>query len=160
MLEGIWTTDDLVDSLSKTPILLAGLLVGVDEALVHARPAPGEWSTVEVIGHLTDSEERAVARISMIQQEDDPVFIAYDQDALVREHGYQDWSLQAVLDRFLGLRSERLALLTALTGEQWLRTAVPPGGSSTPLAVITAHLCWHDTNHLAQIANNLSAARG
>jgi hypothetical protein len=158
-MEGIWTTEDLVDSLSKTPVLLAGLLVGVDETLAHARPAEGEWSTVEVIGHLIDSEERAVQRIAMIQQEDDPVLVGYDQNALVREHAYQDRSLQAVVDRFLALRSERLGLLAALTGEQWLRTGIPPGHGSTPLIAITAHLCWHDTNHLVQIANNLATAR-
>lgn len=158
-MDGIWTTEELIDSLRKTPVLLAGLLVGVDEQLAHARPAEGEWSTVEVIGHLIDAEERAVARIAQVIERDDPELAGYDADALVREHDYQSRSLRAVVERLLALRTERIVALEALTPDQWQRTGVFMGRGATPLTAITVHMCWHDTNHLAQIANNLSTAR-
>ena len=158
-MEGIWTTDELIDSLRKTPVLLAALLSGVDEERAHARPAEGEWSTVEVIGHLIDAEERALARIAAVLQEENPELPGYDQNGLVRERGYQQQALPAVVERLLALRAERLDVLAALTEEQWLRTGVSAGKGVTPLTAITCHMCWHDTNHLAQIANNLAAAR-
>jgi uncharacterized damage-inducible protein DinB len=155
-VQDIWTTDELIDSLRKTPILLAALLAGVDETLAHARPAEGEWSAVETIGHLIDAEERAVDRIAQIVEEDDPVLAGYDPDALVREHDYQSRSLQSVVDRFEALRTERIAALSALTPEQWQRTATFMGRGATPLTAITVHMCWHDANHLAQIAEALT----
>ena len=158
-MEGIWTTDELIDSLRKTPVLLAAMLSSVDEERAHARPAEGEWSTVEVIGHLIDAEERARARISAVLQEENPELPGYDQNGLVRERGYQQQALPAVVERLLALRAERLDVLAALTEEQWLRTGVSAGKGVTPLTAITCHMCWHDTNHLAQIANNLAAAR-
>ncbi len=155
-MDGIWTTDELIDSLRKTPVLLSGLLADVDEERAHARPAEGEWSAVETIGHLIDAEERAIARIALVIQEDDPELAGYDADALVREHAYQSRSLQSVVDRLLALRAERLAALSALTPEQWQRTGTFMGRGATPLTAITVHMCWHDTNHLAQIAEALA----
>jgi uncharacterized damage-inducible protein DinB len=158
-MDGIWTTDELIDSLRKTPVLLAALLAGVDDERARARPGENEWSTVEVIGHLVDAEERALERIALVLQNDNPELAGYDQNALVREHGYQERTLQTVVDRLLALRSERLEVLSGLTEEQWLRTGISAGRGVTPLTAITCHMCWHDTNHLAQIANNLAAVR-
>jgi hypothetical protein len=158
-MDGIWTTDELIDSLRKTPVLLNALLAEVDDETARMRPADGEWSTVEVVGHLVDAEERAVARIALVLQEDDPALAGYDQNALVRERGYQTQPLQTVVDRLLALREERIAALSALTPAQWRRTGAFMGRDATPLTAITVHMCWHDTNHLAQIADNLSAAQ-
>ena len=159
-MEGIWTTGELIDSLRKTPVLLSGLLTGVDDERARERPAEGEWSTVEVVGHLVDAEERALARIALVLNEDNPELAGYDQNALVRENDYQNQALQAVVDRLLELRAERIETLSALTEAQWLRTGVSAGKGVTPLTAITCHMCWHDTNHLAQIADTLAAARG
>ena len=48
-----------------------------------------------------------------------------------------------------------IAALSALTSEQWQRTGIVMGRGATPLTAITVHMCWHDTNHLAQIAEAL-----
>lgn len=159
-MDGIWTTDELIDSLSKLPILLPVVLADVDDENMRVRPAAGEWSTVEVIGHLVDVEERALMRITLIQQQDNPELTGYDPDALVAERGYQDQPLQPLVDRLLTLREERLALLRTLSPEQWVRTGFVPGRGDTPLTAVTVHLCWHDTTHLAQIVNNSTAAQG
>lgn len=159
-MDGIWTTDELIDSLAKTTSVLDGLLVGVDEELAHARPAEGEWSAVETVGHLIDAENRAVARIAQVTQEDDPELTGYDADALVREHGYQEQPLDTVVNRFLALRAERIAALQALSPEQWQRTGMFMGRGATPLTAITVHMVWHDANHLAQIAQALAVGRG
>ncbi len=158
-MDGIWTTDELIDSLSKLPVLLPVVLSAVDAENATFRPAEGEWSTVEVVGHMVDVEERAVMRIALIQEQDNPELTGYDPDAMVVERGYQDQPLQPLVDRLLALRAERLALLRALSPEQWVRTGFVPGRGATPLTAVTVHLCWHDTTHLAQITTNLTTAR-
>lgn len=157
-MEGIWTTDELIDSLRKAPLLLTGLLAGVDDERARVRPAEGEWSTVEVVGHLVDAERRAIERIALIQAEENPELVGYDQVALVRENGYQQQPVGTVLDQLLALRTERIAALSALTPDEWLRTGVFAGRGATPLTAITVHMCWHDTNHLAQIVDVLASA--
>jgi uncharacterized damage-inducible protein DinB len=154
-MEGIWTTGELIDALRKGPTVLTAVLAGVDEDLAHVRPAEGEWSIVEVVGHLADVELRALVRIALIQDEDNPELTGYDVDGMVRERGYQSQSLAEVMELFLPLRATRVATLEALTAEQWLRTGEVPGRGATPLTAITVHLCWHDTNHIAQIVNIL-----
>ncbi len=158
-MDGIWTTDELIDALSKLPVLLPVVLDGVDGENARFRPAEEEWSTVEVVGHLVDVEERALMRIKLMLEQDNPELTGYDPDAMVIERGYQDQPLPPLVDQLLALRVERLALLQALTPEQWVRTGFVPGRGDTPLTAVTVHLCWHDTTHLAQIVTNLVAAR-
>lgn len=155
-MDGIWTTDELIDSLSKLPVLLPVVLNGIDQESARLRPAESEWSTVEVIGHLVDVEERALMRIALIQEQDNPELTPYDPDALVIERGYQNQPLDPLVEKLLVLRDERLEVLRALTPAQWVRTGFVPGRGDTPLTAITVHLCWHDTTHLAQIVNNLA----
>lgn len=154
-MQDIWTTDELIDALRKTPVVLTYLLAGVDGDRATRRPAAGEWSAVEIVGHLVDAEERAVARIALIVENDGPELAGYDADALVRERAYQQQPLQSVLDRFLALRAERIHALAALAPDQWRRTGDFMGRGSTPLTAITVHMIWHDANHLAQIAETL-----
>ncbi len=45
----------------------------------------GEWSAVEVIGHLADVGERFAERVRRCVREDRPTLAAFDQDALARE---------------------------------------------------------------------------
>jgi hypothetical protein len=46
---------------------------------LRARPEPGEWSVIECIGHLVDSELTTAARVRWIVSEDQPDIVAYDQ---------------------------------------------------------------------------------
>lgn len=159
-MEGIWTTDELIDALGKTTSILDGLVAGADDELAHARPAAGEWSAVETVGHLIDAEERAVARIAQIMKEENPELAGYDADALVTANDYQGQPFDTVVNRFLALRAERIAALQVLTEDQWQRTGIFMGRGATPLTAITVHMIWHDANHLAQIAQALAVARG
>ncbi len=63
------------------------LLLGDDHAIRH-RPAAGEWSAVEVVGHMIDTMQIWTSRVDRLMIEERPALPAYDQDALVREHDY------------------------------------------------------------------------
>jgi hypothetical protein len=63
------------------------LLLSDDHAIRH-RPAVGEWSAVEVVGHIIDKMQIWTNRVERILVEERPALPAYDQDALVREHDY------------------------------------------------------------------------
>ena len=53
-----------------------------DDAL-RRRPAPDEWSAIEVAGHVVDKLRTWTQRIARTVSEERPAIVPYDQDALV-----------------------------------------------------------------------------
>jgi hypothetical protein len=148
--------EELVDLLRKTPELLRGLAGGMDDAAARAREG-NDWSVVEVIGHLVDAERRAIDRIATIQADDNPVLEGYDQMALVERNAYRERPLAEVLAELERLRAERVAVLEGLDPAGWERRATLSTYGEGTLRDITIHMCWHDANHLAQVARMMSA---
>ena len=68
-------------------VFRAVLLLNDDHAIRH-RPAAGEWSAVEVVGHMIDKMQIWTGRVERLMVEERPALPGYDQDALVREHDY------------------------------------------------------------------------
>lgn len=87
----------------------AALAAGPDDAL-RRRPAPNEWSAVEVAGHVVDKLRTWTQRIARTLHEDRPAIVPYDQDTLVLslDHQHADVALlidelNAAFDRFIRL---------------------------------------------------------
>jgi hypothetical protein len=74
------------------------LLLQDDRAMRH-RPAPGEWSAVEVVGHMIDKMQNWSQRTERIWKEERPALPGYDQDVSVREHDYQHADVEALLEQ-------------------------------------------------------------
>jgi hypothetical protein len=86
--------------------------LSTDERILRHRPAPLEWSAIEVPGHMIDKMTWWSLRVQRIWQEDRPVLPGYDQDAVVREQGYQQADPAVLLDALLQ-ECERFAALVA-----------------------------------------------
>lgn len=67
----------------------AGRLLGLSSADAAKRPAPGQWSPKEIIGHLIDSASNNHGRFVRAQLQDDLIFDGYEQAEWVRVEGYQ-----------------------------------------------------------------------
>ena len=82
------SAQDLLDALRATPEVLEALLDGYTQAqATAARGGEDEWSIVEVVCHLRDAEEQALARMRLMRDATDPVIAAYDQERWARERG-------------------------------------------------------------------------
>src|SRR5712691_1122373 len=58
---------------------------------LRIRPAPSEWSVLEVLGHILDAEIVSAGRYRWILAHDEPPLIGYDQDLWVdRLHDQSD----------------------------------------------------------------------
>ena len=93
----------------EIPAVFRGALFNEDHAIRH-RPAEGEWSAIEVVGHMIDKMGIWIGRVERILAEEKPELPSYDQDALVREHDYQHAD-PAVLFEQLKQECERFASL-------------------------------------------------
>lgn len=89
------------------------LLLSDDHAIRH-RPAAGEWSAVEVVGHMIDTMQIWTTRAERLLVEERPALPAYDQDALVREHDYQHADPDVLFEQ-LRQACERFATLVEHT---------------------------------------------
>jgi hypothetical protein len=93
----------------QIPAVFRMALLKDDHAIRH-RPAVGEWSAIEVVGHMIDKMGIWTDRVERLLAEERPALPAYDQDALVREHDYQHADpeelfeqLRRACERFAGL---------------------------------------------------------
>src|SRR5215469_18001431 len=98
--------------LRQISITFCQILRAEDERVIRHRPALGEWSAIEVLGHMIDKMAWWSNRVERIAQEERPSLPGYDQDAAVREHRYQQ-SNPVVLCEQLKQSCERFAVLVA-----------------------------------------------
>ena len=78
---------------------LVELVESTPDHIVRQAPAPGEWSALEVLGHIVDKLTIWRMRIEQIAREEMPTLTLYDQDALVVEHGYGQASVADVVSQ-------------------------------------------------------------
>src|SRR5207248_4522857 len=71
----------------EVPTVFRMALLSDDHAIRH-RPAAGEWSAVEVVGHMIDKMQIWTSRVERLMVEERPALPGYDQDALVCDHDY------------------------------------------------------------------------
>ena len=97
-------------SLRELPGTFREALLAKDERVNRYRPAPGEWSAIEVAGHMVDKMFHWSQRAGRILHEEQPELPDYDQDAEVSKYNYQD-AEQALLLESLRQQCEGFALL-------------------------------------------------
>jgi hypothetical protein len=101
--------DDPAVAQAETPAAIRTLIADAADRL-RVRPAPSEWSALECIGHIADSEVIVSARVRWILAEDEPDIVGYDQALWVAalEHNEDDPDL--LLATFEALRHANLDL--------------------------------------------------
>jgi hypothetical protein len=143
---------EIIKTLRATPVVLRALVEEIDDARLRRRPAPGEWAIIEVVGHLADTEERALARVRRMLAEDDPELAPFDQEALAEQRHDLELDLEEELARLEELRRQHLAELAALDGSGWTRTGRHGEHGELSVELYETHVAAEEVDHLAQIA--------
>jgi hypothetical protein len=126
---------------------------------VRTAPAPGEWSVLECVAHLTDGELVVSTRYRWIVAEEEPPIVGYDQALWVANLGHADDDPAALLALFDALRRSNLALwqrFGTTHGERIGRHS-ERGPESYDLTFRLA--AGHDRLHLAQARRALETVR-
>ena len=71
----------------EIPAVLRMALLRNNDAIRH-RPTVGEWSALEVVGHMINKMQVWTSRVERLMVEEWPALPRYGQDALVRDHDY------------------------------------------------------------------------
>lgn len=122
------------------------------------RPAAGEWSPLEIVGHLITIDTVGNGdRVQRVLTTDDAVFPALDVNEIARERGDNDVDARALLDDFARTRARSLVLITGLSDDQLLKTGRHPVAGVITLGQLLRRWAAHDQEHLAQIAVTVKA---
>ena len=142
--------------LERLPAVLHALLAGCDADAARTRPAPGEWSPVEILCHLRDEETDDFGARLRVIVEGAAEFTPIDPERWVGERRYREANLPEVIETLRARRRASLDLLVSVAPES-LKGSRPHRrlGRLSGLAVLAAWVA-HDRIHLAQLAGTLA----
>lgn len=145
-----------LDELARFPDLLKQQLAGLSDDLLRYRPAQGEWSIVEIIGHMTDVDAIWPARVRQMLATDNPQLSQAD-NALVTQRDYQNKQLGFLLMTLAERRAEFVELIKGLRPAQLERPGQHPTRGPITVAGAADALSKHDRAHHEQIRANIAA---
>jgi hypothetical protein len=149
--------DDPAVAQGETPAAIQALIVEAGDRL-RTRPEPGEWSALECIGHIFDSEVVVSARVRWILAEDEPDIVGYDQALWVAELRHNEDDPALLLRTFEDLRGANLDLwaLRSVADRQRVGRHRERGPESYDMTFRLS--AGHDRIHLAQARRALDDA--
>jgi hypothetical protein len=99
-------------------------VAGLSPEELTARPGPGDWSILELVIHLADSDCIAIDRMKRMLIEDDPPLLYADESAYVRRLAPHEQSLEDALILFEVGRRQFARVLRALPDEAFERRGI------------------------------------
>lgn len=146
-----------LQSLTHFQPFLRTLVGSLPERALRFRTAAHEWSIIENVGHLIDTEQLLRYRIQRMCQLDHPTIFNYDQDAAVVRNQYQQAELSHLIAALDKERHQTLAYLATLTATDLLRTGWHDEYGLWRVDFVVNYLAQHDYMHDRQIRSILGA---
>ncbi len=150
---------DTVNLLERSPAVLRALLAGLPDVWTASPDVDGGWLPRDVIGHLITGELTDwPTRARLIVEHGTTVpFQPFDRVAMFeRDEGL---GLEALIDRFGGLRTANLAALAGLAGEADLdRRGRHPALGEVTFRELLGAWAVHDLDHIAQVYAGLAGS--
>jgi hypothetical protein len=100
---------------------LRSAVAGLSAEDLTARPGPGDWSILELVLHLADSDCISIDRMKRMLTEDEPQLLYADESAYVRCLASHEQSLEDALILFEVGRRQFARVLRALPDEAFDR---------------------------------------
>jgi hypothetical protein len=140
-----------LERLEAMPAFLEAALHEAGEENFGARPSDEDFSLVEHACHLRDLErEGYLVRVRRMLSERSPVLEPFDGQAVAAARDYRAQDAHAAAQDFGAARRELLALLAALSADDYRREATFSERRIT-LADLVAMIDTHDGEHREQI---------
>jgi hypothetical protein len=148
--------DDPAVVQAATAARLRELVAAAGEHL-RIRPELREWSVLECIAHLVDSELVTSARVRWILAEDEPDIIGYDQDRWVDGLRHRDDDPASLFELFEALRGANLRLWASRSAAERARVGIHRERGPESYELTTRLQAGHDRFHIAQAERTLAA---
>ena len=150
--------DDPARVLEQTEPLVRSVLNDAGSDL-RTRPAPAEWSVLELLGHLVDAETVMSGRYRWTVSQDEPPLLGYDQDLWVARLRHNDDQPDELLTVFSALRAANLQLWRRSSAADRQRVAMHAERGPESYELMFRMLAGHDRFHLNQMRETLRQVR-
>lgn len=112
------------------------------------RPDPGTWSSLEYAAHVRDVYRLYGRRITLMVQQDDPLYGNWDQDTTAVEDRYDEQEPAAVIDGLAEAAEDLAAMLEILPGDHWDRPGRRSDGASFTVGTISRYMIHDPVHHV------------
>jgi hypothetical protein len=144
---------------AATASTLAQLVEAVPASTLRKRPAPEQWSVVEILAHLADSEIVCGWRLRAILGAPGSPIAAYDQNTWAVAGHYAERDARESIEQFRAIRKANLSLLHSLTPEQWKHYGMHSERGKETIERVVNMISGHDLNHIQQIEQILARSK-
>jgi hypothetical protein len=141
---------DVLAVLSAQPEELKALLQGVSEEQANMRPAPGEWSIKEVLGHICDTERVFAFRALWAARGDVEPLPGFEQDNFVKATDFNARTVSDLVSEFEYQRLANVLCFRTLTDEELVRKGSASGKPITARALLYM-LAGHVLHHIESL---------
>jgi uncharacterized damage-inducible protein DinB len=148
---------DLFAILTQQPDELRALLQSVSDEQATIRPAPGEWSIKEVMGHICDTERIFGYRALCIARDEKTPLPGFEQDDYVRATDFNSRSLADLLEEFTLHRRANLLCFKPLTDVETRRLGTASGFPTSARAVLYM-MAGHVMHHIESLKTDYQVA--
>ena len=143
---------DAIKIISTTPEKIRREFAEMSLLEMKTRPAPGESSAQEIIGHLDDVEYHGFrARIEAMLKTRNPVLPRFDQESRVAKMRYDRKDPRRTLDSLARQRRANVRWLRNLRPAQLKRTGTHAEAGKMRADEFVYEWAFHDLGHLRQI---------
>lgn len=136
----------LPDLLAAQPAALRALLRGVDDGFARRAYAPGKWTLLESLLHVSDTERVFSYRMLRVARGDSTPLPGFEQDDWVPLSGANARTLSDILTELDLVRGATLALVRSLDDAAFARIGTASGNTVSARAlvwIIAGHFAHH-----------------
>jgi uncharacterized damage-inducible protein DinB len=145
------TTAALLEEYLRGPQALREAVRGLTPEQQRARPGPGTWSTLEVVGHLADTEALYAERMKRMIAEETPTLLYADETRWVERLASHARDLEEEL-QFLEIARKQMArILRAVPPECFQRVGNHNKSGPQTVEQVLQKANAHLTHHLGFI---------
>jgi hypothetical protein len=147
---------DIIERLKETPDLVEAAIAGVPDSVLRERPAEGEWSAKEIVGHLRDKAQIWHKRLFMVFGMFDPVLPPFDGEASVIDNAYQEADVARLIEEMRGFRLQTVELLDH--APDWTKIGQHRDLGRRTLKQFAEYVIEMEAEHLADIRAQVAKA--
>jgi hypothetical protein len=141
-----------VTRLEANARVFGGLVHGVSREQARWKPAPDQWSILEVVNHLVDEEvDDFRRRIVLTLGDPEAPWPPVDPPRWAIERAYNERVLSESIERFLTERERSVAWLRDLAAPDWEVSHLHPKAGPLRAGDLLASWLSHDLIHIRQI---------
>ena len=144
---------DLADLIHDNTRGWFAVLDGPDAAV---RPAPNVWSPLEYACHVRDVHRLFAERLTLMLEQDDPVFANWDQDVTAVESRYGEQDPATVSVELVEAAADVAAVYAGVDGDRWQRPGRRSNGSLFTVETLGVYHLHDVVHHLHDIGGGAS----